>query len=63
LATPLANEATKLERARAIQAASSASTLLRTMAWNAAMSSRASTSSGTPLSIAAMVIVSAFERA
>ena len=59
---PLANEATRLERARSSQASSSARDFFRIMAWKAAMISRASTSSGAPPSIAAIVTVSAFER-
>jgi hypothetical protein len=53
LATPLAKEATRLARARSIHGVSPASTLRRTINWNSAMISRASTSVGAPDSIAA----------
>ena len=56
--TPFAKDATRLAFARSIQASSSASFFLRIMAWKAAMTLRASTSCGAPLSIA--VIVTAF---
>lgn len=59
LPTPLANEATRLARARSIQGARPASVLRRIIRWNSAMISRASTRVGTPASIAATVTVSA----
>ena len=56
----LANEATRLARARSIHGGSPASALRRIIKWNSAMISRASTRVGTPASIAATVTVSAF---
>ncbi len=56
--TPLAKEATRLARDRSIQASCSVSAFARTIAWKAAIASRASTSRGTPPSIAATVTVS-----
>ena len=53
--TPLVKNATRLARARSIQASSSVSAFVRTIAWNKAIVSRASTSKGTPPSIAATV--------
>jgi hypothetical protein len=50
-----------LARARSIHGLSTELALRRIMAWNAAMTSRASTSAGTPDSIAAIVTVSAFD--
>ena len=58
---PLANAATRLTLALEIQASRSASAFWRMMPWNSRMISRASTRTATPLSIAATVIVSAFE--
>ncbi|TFV29785.1 hypothetical protein E4K64_36995 [Bradyrhizobium frederickii] len=60
LATPLANEATRLARARSIHVMRPASVLRRIIRCNSAMISRASTKVGTPASIAAIVTVSAF---
>ncbi len=60
LATPLANEVTKLARARSIYVTRPASVLRRIIKWNSAMISQASTRVGTPASIAATVTVSAF---
>jgi hypothetical protein len=59
-ATPLANEATRLARARSIHGMSPSSVLRRIIKWNSAMISRVSTRLGTPASIAATVTVSAF---
>src|SRR6185437_13989962 len=60
-ATPLANEATRLARARSrIHGASPVFVLRRIIRWNSAMISRASTRDGTPVSIAATVTFSAF---
>jgi hypothetical protein len=55
--TPLAKEATRLHRARASQAPSSATARLRIMPWKLPISSRASTNSGTPFSVAATASV------
>ncbi len=60
-ATPVANEATRLARARSIHGVRPASALRRIIMWNSEMISRASTRVGTPASIAATVTVSAFE--
>jgi hypothetical protein len=60
-ATPLANEATILARARSIHGVSPSSALRRIIKWKSAMISRASTRVGTPASIAATVTVSGFE--
>lgn len=48
LTKPLAKEVTKPDLARSNQGSGSARDLLRIMAWKAAMTSRASTSRGTP---------------
>ena len=61
--TPVAKEATRLDRARSTQVPSSATARLRIMPRKPAMSSRASTSSGTPVSIAATVSVSDLDNA
>jgi dimethylglycine dehydrogenase len=61
LDTPLPKAATRLLRALMIQVSSSASAFRRMMSWNSRMISRASTRTATPLSIAATVIVSAFD--
>jgi hypothetical protein len=63
LITPLANDVTRLERACSSQRSRSAADFVRTVAWNAAMISRAFPSSGTPPWIAAKVIVPALESA
>ena len=62
LPTPLANEATRLVRARSMQGPSPSTALLRMIMWKSAMISRASTRVGTPASMAATVTVSTFER-
>ena len=59
--TPLANEARRLVRARSIHGVSPATALRRIIIWKSAMISRASTSVGTPASMAATVTVSAFD--
>ena len=51
----------RLVRARSSQQSRSAAAFLRVMVWNAAITSRASTSRGTSFSIAAIVTVSDFE--
>ena len=58
LTTPLANEATRLARARSIHEARPASALRLTIMWNSATISRPSTKVGTPASIAATVAAS-----
>lgn len=58
LITPLAKEATRLDRARSSQESRSAKAFLRIIAWKEAMTSRASTSDGAPRSIATTVMVS-----
>src|SRR3984957_16938263 len=62
LATPFANEATKLDRARSSHGSKSASDFARTIAWKSATIPLASTSIVKPPSIAATTAVSAFER-
>ena len=57
LVTPAANDATKLAWARASQDSRSTNDLLRIIPWKAAMTSRASSSGGTPSSITATVAV------
>ena len=60
--TPLAKDATRLGARPFDPGVELGFGFVRTIAWNAAIVSRASTSKGTPPSIAAMVIVSDFDR-
>ena len=60
--TRAANEAMRLDRARASQGSRSTEDRLRTRPWKLAMSARASTSDGTPSSIAATVNVSDLDK-
>lgn len=63
LMIPLAKDATRLAFAHSIQASSSPSSFFRIISWKAAMMLRASTSSGTPSSTAAIVTASDLESA
>jgi hypothetical protein len=58
LRTPVAKEATRLDRARSNHGSSASKHRLRTIDWKSATISRASTKGGTPLSTAATVTVS-----